>query len=80
MAAAIYIRNIEYRNSRNISEDDVVVIIQDNYCSQLHWKLVVVTRVFLGDDQLVHVADVRTPNGTLRRPIHKLCLLPIAND
>ena len=64
---------------RDSSEGDVVVIIEDN-CSPFHWKLGVVTRVFLGADQLVCVADVRTPNGTLRRPIHKLCILPISND
>ena len=48
----------------------MVIIIEDN-APALQWSLGVVTKIFMGDDQLVRVVDVRTSRGILRRPIHK---------
>ena len=79
-----YLHQLEQRNkwqtpNGNLAEDDVVIIIEDN-APPLHWSLGVVTKIFMGDDQLVRVVDVRTPRGILRRPIHKLCALPVSNE
>ena len=46
----------------------------------LEWKRGVITNVFPGQDSLVRVAEVRTALGILRRPIHKLCPLPVATN
>ena len=62
----------------NLVEGDVI-IIEDN-APPLHWSLGVVIKVFMGDDQLVRVVDVRTFRGVLRRPIHKLCVLPVSKE
>lgn len=58
-------------------EPDQIVIIQEDNLPPAQWLLGRVTKVFPGRDGLVRVAEVRCRNSTVRRPIHKLCLLPI---
>lgn len=63
----------------NIKEGDIV-IIKNELLPTAEWPLGIVTRVIPGPDKLVRVADIRTKHGLLRRPISKLCLLPIQTN
>ena len=70
-----YLHQLQQRNkwrkhSKNLFPEQLVLILKDN-TSPLQWKRGI---------SLVRVADVRTTNGILRRPIHKLCPLPVATD
>ena len=70
-------RNKWKRHSKNLSIGQLVLILEDN-TPPLQWKRGIVTQTYLGQDSLVRIADVRTANGILRRPIHKLCPLPVS--
>lgn len=55
---------------------DLEVIRQDNLPSN-HWRLGRVENVIRGNDNRVRVAEVRTDNVIITRPIVKLILLPL---
>lgn len=63
----------------NIQIDDVVVI-KDSNVQPASWLLARVLEVFPGKDQLVRVVLLKTKNTTLKRPISKICKLPIQKD
>lgn len=62
---------------QNLKPDDFVVIKEDNL-PPAEWCLGRVIKVFRGNDSNVRVAEFRTQNGTLTRPLVKLCVLPNA--
>ncbi|XP_058977743.1 uncharacterized protein LOC131802172 [Musca domestica] len=64
----------ESRDRRDIQTDDLVVIRQEQL-SPTSWKLGRVINVFPGTDGRVRVADVKTENGIVRRPVVKLVAL-----
>jgi hypothetical protein len=60
----------------NVKCDQIVVIKEDNLPPS-SWLLGRVIKVYEGTDSLVRVADIKTKNSILTRPIHKLCVIPI---
>lgn len=62
--------------SPNLKVDDFVVIM-DDLLPPHEWRLGRIKRTFLGTESNVRIADVRTANGTMTRPIVKLCYLPV---
>ncbi|XP_028164620.1 uncharacterized protein LOC114355798 [Ostrinia furnacalis] len=58
---------------------DVVLVKEDGLppCRWLYGRVYAVHR---GQDNLVRVITLKTKNGTIKRPISKLCLLPIETD
>ena len=64
-------------NQRNLAVDDLVILADENI-PRGQWLLGRVTKVFPGRDGLVRVAEVKTKNNVLKRPIQKLCLLEAA--
>jgi len=63
---------------KNIQVNDLV-IIKDNLPPQ-QWKMGRVIQVHPGQDDLVRVVTLRTKDGNFKRPINKLCLLPLLDD
>jgi len=59
-----------------------MVIVKTDGLIASTWPLARVVDVHPGADGLTRVVTLRTANGEIQRPIHKLCLLPIdkAND
>lgn len=53
-----------------------IVIIKDENTPPAVWKMAKVIEIHPGKDHQVRVVSVQTPSGILRRPIHKLCMLP----
>lgn len=56
-----------------------LVIIKDDTTHPLQWRLGRITALYPGSDGVARVADVATSNGSLRRPLTKLCPLPVSN-
>lgn len=61
---------------RNIEKGDLVVV-KDERLPPLHWRLGRIIDVHPGADLLVRVVTIKTQQGEIKRPITKVCLLPI---
>ncbi|XP_025263171.1 uncharacterized protein LOC112637511 [Camponotus floridanus] len=57
-----------------------LVLIKDDLRPPAKWSLGRVVQVHPGDDGLVRVVTVNTPTSQLRRPISKICPLPINHE
>lgn len=53
-----------------------LVLIKNEQKPPLEWALGRVVKLHAGDDDVVRVVTVRVQNGTLQRPVVKLCPLP----
>lgn len=77
-----YFNNLQQRQKWNkdgsnpIKIGDLVLIKADGMAPS-QWLTGRVCDVFPGRDDIVRVANVKTISGILKRPINKLCLLPI---
>ena len=58
----------------NVAEDSVVLVIDDNLPRNC-WLLGRVIKTMPGSDGLVRSVEIKTRNGVLIRPVHKVCLL-----
>ncbi|XP_039958200.1 uncharacterized protein LOC120773404 [Bactrocera tryoni] len=77
----IYLTSLQERNKwlhpkRNLQPGDLVLVHEDNVPPQ-QWVIGRVGATVEGQDGKVRVADVATKAGTIKRPIHKLALLPM---
>ncbi|XP_055585300.1 uncharacterized protein LOC129738142 [Uranotaenia lowii] len=53
-----------------------LVIVVDENQPPMRWKMARIEELHPGDDGVVRVVTVKTANGSLKRPVAKLCLLP----
>ena len=67
------------RQSRDIAEGDLVLVVTDNL-PRGRWPLARVTRVVHSDDGRVRSAEIKTKAGVYVRPVTKLCLLEEVSD
>lgn len=78
-----YITTLQNRNKWHkpfpVKPGQLVIIREDNQ-PPMNWKLGRIEQVFPGLDGLVRVADVRSGGKLVRRPIAKLCLLPVDDN
>ena len=64
----------------NIEPGDPVILREDK-TAPLHWPTAVITDVHPGADGRIRVVTVKTPKGTFKRPIAKICpLLHVKNE
>lgn len=56
-----------------------LVLIKDDNVPPTKWSLARVVDTYPGTDNLVRVVKLKIPNGEIKRPITKICLLP-TND
>lgn len=54
-----------------------IVILKKENSAPLEWPLGVIDRIYTGKDGITRVVDVRTQGGTYRRPVTKVCPLPL---
>ncbi|GFY48134.1 DUF5641 domain-containing protein [Trichonephila inaurata madagascariensis] len=59
----------------NLKEDDIVLIKEEGHPGT--WPMARVLHVHPGNDGLVRVATVKNQDLVYKRPVHKLCKLPI---
>ncbi|XP_053968655.1 uncharacterized protein LOC128870082 [Anastrepha ludens] len=75
-----YLLGLQQRNKwlhpkRNLELNDLVLVQEDNTPPQ-QWVLGRVAAIVTGQDGKVRVADVATKAGVIKRPVHKLAVLP----
>ena len=73
----LQVRNKWFKEERNVTEGDLVLVHEENIPPQ-KWVMGRVVETVMGRDGKVRVAAVRTKNGTINRAIHRLALLPLA--
>nr|CAI5833897.1 unnamed protein product [Callosobruchus analis] len=59
------------------TEEGTLVLITNELKPPLQWQLARIIRLHPGHDKVARVATVKTVNGTMQRPIAKLCPLPL---
>ncbi|XP_022222013.2 uncharacterized protein LOC121405532 [Drosophila obscura] len=76
-----YVHNLQARSKWQTPEANIevgaMVVVHNDHTPPQRWITGRVTSVVVGADGKVRVAEVRTGGGVIRRPIHKLALLPI---
>jgi len=70
----------KWLNHRKDLQIGDLVIIKDENLPPQKWKLGRVITLHPGSDGIVRVTTLRTAEGELKRPIAKLCLLPIISE
>eukprot|EP00102_Acyrthosiphon_pisum_P013207 XP_008182700.1 PREDICTED: uncharacterized protein LOC103309319 [Acyrthosiphon pisum] len=68
-----------YRKQRNIAVGDLVIVHHPN-TSPTHWKLGRVELTHPGEDGVVRVVTIRTSDGSYKRPVVKLAVLPVEDE
>ena len=63
----------------NLEINDLVVL-KNEPLSPTSWRLGRVIKLYPGNDKKVRVVDLKTKSGKITRPVHKLVLLPRAQD
>lgn len=63
-------------DKQNIKVGDMVVIKEDNM-AVCNWPIGRIVSVFPGKDGRIRVASIKTIRGVFKRPISKICILPI---
>lgn len=64
---------------KNLNIGDVVIILEKNLPPSC-WLLAKVLEIHPGQDGLVRIVTLKTKNNILKRPVVKLCPLPIQSD
>ena len=57
-----------------------IVVLQEENLPPLSWSLGLIEQLHPGEDGIVRVVSVRTSKGFYKRPISKVCKLPIDNE
>ncbi|XP_011330106.1 uncharacterized protein LOC105275147 [Ooceraea biroi] len=78
-----YLQRMQARNKwqqpeQRVTTGSVVLIIDERY-PPAKWPLARIIETHPGKDGLVRVVTIRTAVSTFKRPIHKLCPLPITD-
>ena len=82
--SADYLQDLQQRQRwqrtvPNLQPGDLVLLREDN-TTPLQWPTAVITDVHPGREGIVRVITLRTPRGTFKRPIIKICPLPRVNE
>lgn len=67
------------KQQENIKTGDIV-LIKDEQMPPTQWALGRITETHEGKDKLVRAVTVKTQNNTYKRPIVKICKLPISDN
>jgi len=65
-----------FQSKDEVKSGDIVIVVDDQ-APRNTWKMGRVMTTFPGKDGVARVVDVKTENGTYRRPVAKLCKLKI---
>ncbi|KAK9721101.1 methyltransferase (DUF5641) [Popillia japonica] len=67
-------------NSSNPIRKDDLVLLKEDHTPPSQWKLGRIQELHPGDDAVVRVVTVKTPAGTFRRSVTRVCVLPVETD
>jgi hypothetical protein len=54
-----------------------LVLVKEDNLPPLVWKIGVIEELFPGNDAITRVVMVRTPSRSYKRPVVKLCPIPV---
>jgi len=63
------------KSSANLQPNQIV-LLKDDSTNPLQWPTAIITDVHPGRDGRIRVVTVKTPTGTYKRPISKICPIP----
>jgi hypothetical protein len=69
-------RSKQFKSKVDVKPGALILVMEDN-TPPLKWLTGRIIEVFPGKDGIVRVVSVKTPNGILKRPICKICPIPI---
>lgn len=76
-----YLHSLQQRSKWRFEKDNVkpgcVVLVRNPLAPPCKWELGRILECHQGDDKLTRVVTVKTASSQYRRPISKICLLPI---
>uniref|UniRef100_A0A6M2DYB5 Putative bel-1 bm-i n=1 Tax=Xenopsylla cheopis TaxID=163159 RepID=A0A6M2DYB5_XENCH len=76
-----YLTELQVRQKWNTVTNPIkkgqLVVVKDENARPLHWGLGIIEEVFPGPDGVVRVASVKIGSVVIKRPVVKLCPLPI---
>jgi hypothetical protein len=75
-----YLSTLQHRPKNNKPsriEIGMLVLIKDDNLPPSHWQLGRVVQLHPGADQIVRVVTIKTATSMLKRPIVKVCILPM---
>ena len=70
----------KWKEKKKECEVGDLVIIKDLRFPVGRWPMGRVIKKYTGSDNLTRIYDVRTANGIVKRPVTKLCYLPIVSE
>lgn len=78
-----YLNHLQERKKWKFSKNDIkensMVLLKEDNVPPFKWSLGRISQVIPGTDNKIRVVIVKTKNGYFKRPISKICLLPIEN-
>lgn len=78
-----YLHTLQLRGKWNTDacpvKEGMLVLIRDDNSQPLHWPMGIIQQTYTGKDGLIRVVLVKTKTGTFKRPVVRLCPLPIFN-
>lgn len=79
--SAEYLPTLQQRNKWKSKNENYkigqLVIIKDENLPPAQWLLGRIIELFRGDEDAVRSVKIKTENGTLSRPVQKICILPV---
>ncbi|GFV96663.1 integrase catalytic domain-containing protein [Trichonephila clavipes] len=76
-----YLNTLQQRGKWMIEKDNVMcgsmVIVKEDFTPVFNWLLGRVVEVYHGSDGKVRTVGIKTKTGEFKRPITKICILPI---
>lgn len=61
-------------------EEGKLIVIKDENVSPIRWKMGRIIKLHPGEDGVTRVVTVKTATGELKRPVEKICILPIPTE
>lgn len=79
-----YLQNLQQRSKWDFVQPNIMngqmVVIKEENIPPTRWKLGRITKTVPGTDGLIRVVEIQTQTGILKRPISKICQLPIQTE
>lgn len=77
-----YLSSLQQRTKWKLNQENglkvnSIVLLKNENCPPLDWKLGRITEVFPGEDNIIRVVNVKTSRGIVKRAVSKICMLPI---
>lgn len=72
-------RTKRFKEKFDVKVGDLVLMVEDNM-KPMKWPLGRIVAVHPGIDQITRVVTVKNQNGVYKRPVNKICLLPVESQ